>query len=169
MEEPIPKFQLIQPLQDVSPVELSTAAQPPIHVARLTVIEQIRYQCGYEEPLASDCRFSCILESVEQPYFRRLTATEEWNALAAGCWFDLASRVMVINREGTGAQVIPTEGEKASIKGRVLEVSLRLSAPWCDVEIPPGESCELPVRSARSLLARCRSGRALYCVYVFPR
>jgi len=142
---------------------------------RLTVVGSIYFVAANEQPESVDTGFSRDLASEEQPYRRRLKATEEWQRLDCG-WIKEASQVFIANEEGKGLQVNPTDEEREDIARRIIEVSFCedgegpndtfISSVWL---VSPGESMRgLPSRVDR-LCVRCQHGTARFTLYIVPR
>lgn len=159
-----PPPQQVEGAGSVAPL-VNLLLRPPVN--RITVINQVTYQNIYDAPVQADNRFSVDLKSDEQPWFRWLTAGPGWQPLDCG-HVKKASRVMIINREGVGRQVNPTEEERRGSAGKVIQLSLREELA-VDVVIPPGQSFHyFPPTSLENLFVRCPGGDVRFHLHVFP-
>jgi hypothetical protein len=122
--------------------------------------------------LGDAVRFSRELESDEQPYERRMLATENWKPLDCG-WISEVGMLLLRNDEGFFS-VRPTPEQRAEVALRVIELAFSSTfvTPGSDGErilVPPGESCRFFPKDAKSLRVRCCSGRAQYTISLAPR
>lgn len=140
---------------------------------RLVVVETVYHQPTGEQPTAVESRFSRDLQTVEQPYQRQLTATEEWKPLDCG-WIKDAGMLVIQNLEGK-FQANPTDEERAEAAARVLEVSYREDQdPNMDVSrhgwlIYPGESFRGCPSNLDLLAVRSQYGSLRLSVFIIPR
>lgn len=167
---------------------LTDAGGPPIIVeaprkSRITVVDMVYHQPADLPPttmLGDAMRFSRELESDEQPYERRLLATEDWKPLDCG-WISKVGMLLLRNDEGFFS-VRPTPEQRAEVALRVIEITFDYclnpsDSPLCSstdpygrcILVPPGESCRFFPEDAKSLRVRCRSGRAQYTISLSPR
>lgn len=143
--------------------------------SRLTVVESLYHQSFGEEPVRVDSRFSRELESDEQPYSRRLKATEGWQPLDCG-WVKDPGMVCVTNEEGKHFQVNPTKEEKEALARKVLEILIspgqlnRESMGWESLGwlIPPGESFR-GCPPSHKIWIRSQSGVTRFSVFTIPK
>ena len=90
---------------------------------RVTVVELVYYREFGEEASVVETRYSRDVEGDDQPYTRRIVATEEWTVLDTG-WITSVGTLIIQNPTGRFLQVNPTEEEK---RERAEEVAKCLS------------------------------------------
>lgn len=137
---------------------------------RLTIVETVYYQTPNTPASQVSSSFMRSLETHEQPYERKMVATEEWQPLInEQCWVKECSLILVTNEEGRYLQVNPTEEEREATAAKVLEISFDITNLTGDWEVPPGETFRGNPRHPQALFIRCRSGEARFTLHVFPR
>lgn len=148
-----------------------TLEDPP-YIARLTVVESVYYQAFGEDPFGVAHNFSRGLETNEQPYIRKLTATEEWTKLDTG-WLEKCSELVIVNEEGNFPHRLPTAEKRLEISKRIIEVGNAI--PYLDDvhciktwEIRPKEDMRGCPADLDNIYIRCQSGRAKLTVYIIP-
>lgn len=134
---------------------------------QLTVVETVYHLASGEEPTAAEVRFVRELETVEQPYVRKLVIGEEWQPLDFG-WVKDIGMFVLRNDEGAGLQTMPTDEERAAIMAKVLELG---TAAWdnCRWLIFPQDAFRATPKVIEGLVVRCLSGKAKATIYVYPR
>jgi len=135
---------------------------------RLTVIDIVYYQLVGEGVEEDECRFERSLPCIEeQPYKRRLKATEEAAPIDPK-WVENPSMVRIVNLEGKFLQRHPTPEQLEEAEGKVLELGLlELTEPL--FLIPPGE-CQrfTPNLPVNQFTIRSQCGIARYILQVYP-
>ncbi len=134
--------------------------------ARLTVVETVYHRPAEEEPTCVESKFSRALRTHEQPYSRKLTATEEWQSLDCG-WLEACSSLSIQNEEGRHLSIHPSEEEKADLAKRIIEISYT-SLGYDKWLILPGESMRGCPASLKSLMVRCQHGKAKFTLNLIP-
>jgi hypothetical protein len=86
--------------------------------AHLVVVETVYHQQGKYQPTCTESRFGRPLESKDQPYVRRLMATEEWQKLDFG-WIKRPGMLVIQNDEGQ-FKLMPTEAQKREMAEKYL-------------------------------------------------
>jgi len=135
----------------------------------LTVVEVVYHQQFGEQPTSIEHRFDRQLATSEQPYQRRLRASEEWLPLPTGWLPASAVGMMVIsNDEGRGLALQPSSEEKEEIAGKILEVSYNSAGDGGKWLIHPGETMRGYPDDAGGLYIRCRRDTARFTLYLYP-
>ena len=145
-------------------------AEPPKPVNRLTVVETLYHQAGYDEPESFVLSYERDLTTNEQVYDRRGSVGEEWQDLRFGWLTDEninCSLLRIVNHEGQQFQTIPTPEELAEVMGRVLEFCYA-GGEETPFLVRPKESTKLSPSTLKGLRIRCRKGTARYTVTAFP-
>lgn len=142
---------------------------------RITVVESIYHTEFGQNPSMIDARYSRELDSDEQLYQRRLTATEEWSRLDTG-WIEEAGLMVIKNLTGEFLQISPSEEEKEETKKKILELSYLVGAnPFDSLSeglnwlIPPKETMKAVPSSVKTLFIRSQFGEIKYNLYLFPK
>jgi len=152
--------------EDVGTAEGHVQEPPP---ARLTVVEHVYYQAtgedAWEVPNSSYSRF---LTTDEQPYVRKLTATEEWTKIDTG-WLTECSTLVIVNEEGGFRSRLPTEEQKEETAKKILEVGFHqhnYDVGW--LVVLPQESLRMCPSHLGKLFIRCQFGTAKFTIYIIP-
>lgn len=142
---------------------------PPIPPGdKLTIVESIYHQPFGEQPTQVENRFEQILSSSEQPYQRKLKATEEWQQLDFG-WLESVGMILIVNTEGKFLQLQPTEEEKEETAKKVLELCYRISVCPFGWSILPGASFRGQPNDPTTLHIRSQSGVTRFMLYAWPK
>ena len=146
--------------------------EEPTLLARLTVVESVHCQTVDSSPWGISTSFERTLKTDEQPYVRKLTATEEWTKLDTG-WLTECSMLVLVNEEGLFKGRQPTPEQKIESAKKVIEVgcalphldTIRCIGAW---ELPPKESMRGCPTELSIVFVRCQHGTAKFTVYIFP-
>jgi hypothetical protein len=134
--------------------------------SRLGVVEHVYHQSSNDQPMQVEGRFSRPLLSNEQPFRRKLTATQERKRLETA-WIDDAGMLCLANEEGKCEQVVPTPEQRALNAAKVVELSYGDSDDkWL---ILPGETFRGQPSNVKNLFVRCQCGTAECWVTIFPK
>jgi len=136
--------------------------------SRITVVDNLYFQETGEQTSQFSCQFSRNVESEQQPYERRLKATEEWQPIDTGWLDEDVGALFIRNEAGKNLQTIPTEAEALEISKQVLQLSFGGTefAAW---NVPPGESFRGSPATIKDLMIRSLSGTPRYTLYLIPR
>lgn len=157
--------------------DLPILEQGPPLPDRITVSGNVSLQSVGNEPVQISLNFERLLETQEQVFQRRLTATGEWNPLIPErCWIqgDEVGMIVVRNDEGRHPQVQLSQEQKDELKSRrVLEIALGYGA----IEDSRRNYLQIGAKECYPILAtlpgllrvRARAGEVRYTVFVFPR
>lgn len=136
---------------------------------RITLNFQFHHEHWGDQPYPV-CRVaSVMLQSKEQPYYRRQTIDEQWKSLHLG-WMetpDKVSFVTVENLVGGFTPTQPTEQQRLAMECSVIQVRFVDSPDY--VRIRPGWPYCCEPNDASRLQLRCEQGTAEVRVSVFPR
>lgn len=136
---------------------------------RITVVEMVYHRSSGEPPVCVESRFSRELETSEQPYSRRLKATEQWQSLDCGWLKDNVGMILIVNSEGRFPQANPTGKEREAAAKKVLEVAHRSLGQKGSWLIPPGESMRASPSAPLDLVIRSQSGVTKFVVHLYSR
>lgn len=139
-------------------------AAPVVLKSRMTVVDSVYFQPPHEEATVTDCRFSCELESDEQPYQRQMKVGETWQPLDRG-WLDSAAMLVVRNDEGRFTQEQPTREDRAKAAAKVVVLAF---GDRPAVLVRPGRSARFEPNLLEEITLRCESGTARVTVTLIP-
>lgn len=162
-------------------VEVSTTPESQLEeFDRLTVICKVYHEHFGEEATGLEPQFERYLDTVEQPYGRRIKLTEEWSKLDCG-WMKEAGLMVICNLAGTKKlQVVPAEEEILEVSRKIVNIHYCSHGdyePNPDPYLPfvphtiilPGEfQLSVPVE-CRHIWAKCLSGRCEIQLYLFSK
>lgn len=131
---------------------------------RVTVIEQIHYEQGGEQPLSWERRFFQIVSLSEQPYSRTLRAGSTPRKLEAG-WIENPGMLLILNDEGRPGDVILSAEEKAAIERRILVVD----TGGVQLFIPPRDLLRITPSCVTDLQISCPIDDCRFTLVVFPK
>lgn len=142
-------------------------AEPKEIKNRITVVETIYHQEFGENPVMVESRYSRELESYDQPYERKLTATTAWTPLDTG-WIKECGLLVIKNRESHMMMQIPTPEEKEELAKKILTVSYRHQGRtgWL---ILPGETMKAHPNTLGDLGICSLHGNVKYKLYLYPK
>lgn len=134
-------------------------------LSSITVVEQVYYRAGDEDPTHIDTRYSRTLTSHEQVYERRMKVGVEWQAIDTG-WIDRCAMFIIKNEEGIGLQRNPTVEQQAGIDTKIVEIGYGEISLF---KIPPKESFRgIPSLDFKRFLVRCLGGETRIRIYLIP-
>jgi hypothetical protein len=142
----------------------------PVAKSRLGVVEHVYYQATNDQATQVEGRFSRPLSTMEQPYRRKIVATEDWQPLETG-WLNEAGMLFISNEEGKCPQVVPTEKQRADMGARIVELAFGTDFAttgdcWL---ILPGETFRGQPKDVKKLYYRCQRDTATCWVTIFPK
>lgn len=145
-------------------------ANPPDQVLedvdRITANINVYHEHHGEQPHPAASAFSAFLETIEQPYGRRVRLQAgEPVALETG-WVERVGMVLIENRTGKAKKKNPTEEEKADIAKRVVRVTAGGGPGWI---VRPGRFMFVEVEDASSVMLQCLHETADLYLNIFPR
>lgn len=133
------------------------------------------YGAGNPQHKSYNSTYSAKCDMNEAPYERNLRVTEEWQQLDQGWFKDYPGKepeeMLLINEEGSLLQRIPTEGERAEIASRIVEVGIgnRDQLAVCPIaRIKPGRSLRYSPQEIGRVWLRCRKGVARVSLILIP-
>lgn len=136
--------------------------------ARFVVVDKLYYEMPNTEPIVVDSGFARWLETDEQPYIRRFTVGEQWQAVNTG-WLEETSMLLIENNEERFT-VNPTSEEKTEAAQKVIEIAFPAGKEWTEASwlILPGESLRGTPANIKNLWLRCRKGKAKCTITLIP-
>lgn len=140
--------------------------------SRITVVENVYWSGGNDQPVLHDSKFNKIVHSDEQPYGpRRVRVGVQWRELETG-WVSIDKcSLLCITNVPTDFDRVPTDEQIKEAEAKVLEIGFYIST--CDATIPfalitPGRSLRIEPHRHYKYLIRCVSGEARYRITAFP-
>lgn len=134
---------------------------------RVTMTLNMHHEHRGEEPFGLSIISQQLLEFMEEPYRRRITVTEEWQAVEAPFPSDRIGFIVVENNEGKDPLVHPSPEEKAKIAARIVEASYTKVSSEADLILPGWGIPKRP--NGGTLYIRCQKGTANCRVYILSR
>ena len=132
---------------------------------RLVATAPVSHQHHGDQPTSSACKFSTVLDTVEQPFTRRVNIGTEPVPLETG-WVVQAGYVLIENRTGQHPEVNPTQEERETIASTVVRVAVGSDRGWL---IHPNRFMLAEVEDASLVTLQCLQGTALVYLSVFSR
>lgn len=163
--------QLTPPEDDPRPIRVRPPGPRPLSPPRLSVVEMAYHQHSGESPTGlldgEGVRYEVDLASDEQPYVRRMLATEKWQRLDVG-WIKGGASVLLLRNDEGRFDFNPDEEHLAKAMSRVIELSLRDDLR-ADVEVPPHQTCRFRPVSLGMIFVRCARETARFTLCLAPR
>ena len=132
---------------------------------RLVANATVYHQHHGDQPTSSSCKFSTILDTVEQPFTRRVTIGTEPVPLETG-WVVQAGYVLIENRTGQHPEVNPTQEERRAVASAIVRVAVGSDRGWL---IQPNRFMLAEVEDASLVTLQCLQGTALVYLSVFSK
>lgn len=152
------------------PEKIGVVTPPPRMSApktRTVIVEQVYHQRPYEQATSYRLDFVRLTDAADQPYVREISVGPAWTALDLG-WIAKPGVLHLLNTEGKGLRVRPTEEEQAAIDARVVEVRYAGAAEDEAFLVEPGNVLRCRPAKAAGLVARCKAGPAKCQLTVLP-
>lgn len=121
---------------------------------RLTAQLVLSYENFQDNPEQFTCRFSDVLNSIEQPYRRRIVIGEQWTKLDYN-WIESAGTIIVENRGNGRSPTIPTPEERDEEKLKELEIAISKTSNVMPFTIPLGRFQTFWMREDSPIFLRC--------------
>lgn len=134
---------------------------------RLTQTLNVYHIHAGEQPHAIQIAVNRELETSDEVYTRRLTASEAWQEIDLGWLKDKSGSICIENLEGRSRQFNPTPEEKQAASGRTIELSNGNPDGLIILVRPTWPICFEPKQS--KLFVRCQSDKASFRLTAFPR
>ena len=135
---------------------------------RLVANATVYHQHPGDHPTSSACKFSTVLDTVEQPITRRVNIGTEPVPLETG-WVVQAGYVLIENRTGQYPTVNPTEEERQAIADAVVRVTCGGVVGTPGWLVRPNRFMLAEVEDASLITLQCLQGTALVYLSVFSR
>ena len=152
--------------------ERARAAGPVLESQdRITASVAIHHEHHGSQPFSQTAQFSAMLETIEQPYTRRMVVDDAWQSLDAG-WVGKPGYVLIENRAGGAMTRKPSEEELEELKLQVLFVSASSGAGVHHRDefiIRPGRFFAAELAEGCVLRIRAAKPKTQIAVHVFPR
>lgn len=142
----------------------------------LTVVSTVYFRNRVDggDPQSLITRWSRTLITEEQPYVRSMTVGSEWEPLDTGWLKNEVGLLIILNREGSFPQRIPTPRERSDASKKV--VSVGLYNDWGDqISIVPF-TFVFPQEDVRFVPVECSSirlysefGTSKISIHAYPR
>jgi len=137
---------------------------------RITAVLNVYHEHFGDQPHSNNVTLSESLETVEQPFVRKMEVGTERMPLETG-WLDEPGYVLLENVTGQRPTVIPSESEKEELARKCVTVHNDLGPPsaapgWV---IRPGRFFFGEVPEGSQLTLKCLHGTADIRLTVFPR
>jgi hypothetical protein len=173
---------------NIDPESVKPLPTPPRKdMSTITVVGNVYYQQGPEQPTSVESRYSFTVNTEEQPYQRiRLKVTEEWRPMESGWVQPQQCSLMLLQNLGGGPfSTNPTEEEAKEEAERVVEIGFMapvtvdrnrdMHSPKLPKQIPtalfqilPGTDCRISPTDLSVLYLRCRKGETKINLTLYP-